>query len=181
MQGLDVRVGFNLSPRQLWSGRLAEKVMEKLTAAEVDPKDVVVEITESTAMADPDRTQRVLSDLHAWGLTLAIDDFGTGYSSLARLKHLPVDILKIDRSFVRDVDNDRDAASMVSAMIALASNLGMTPLAEGIETEGEWRFLAEHDCTLGQGFYFSKPVPPSEILAMHRRSSIHLVRDAGSA
>ena len=103
-------MGFNLSPRQLWSGRLAEKVMEKLSAAEVDPKNVVVEITESTAMADPDRTQRVLSDLHAWGLTLAIDDFGTGYSSLARLKHLPVDVLKIDRSFIHGVDRDPDSA-----------------------------------------------------------------------
>ena len=105
-QGIDVRLGFNLSPRQLWSGRLAEKLTEKLAAAEVNPHDVVVEITESTAMADPDRTQRVLADLHAWGLTLAIDDFGTGYSSLARLKHLPVDILKIDRSFIHDVDSD---------------------------------------------------------------------------
>jgi len=117
--------------------------------------------------------------LHDRGLQLAIDDFGTGYSSLARLKHLPVDILKIDRSFVRDVDNDRDAASMVSAMIALASNLGMTPLAEGIETEGEWRFLADHSCLLGQGFYFSKPVPPADILAMHRRSSIRLLDGTG--
>ena len=108
-QGIDVRLGFNLSPRQLWSGRLAEKLTEKLAAAEVNPHDVVVEITESTAMADPDRTQRVLADLHAWGLTLAIDDFGTGYSSLARLKHLPVDILKIDRSFIHDVDSDEDS------------------------------------------------------------------------
>jgi EAL domain-containing protein (putative c-di-GMP-specific phosphodiesterase class I) len=90
-----------------------------------------------------------------------------------------VDILKIDRSFVRDVDNDHDAASMVGAMIGLASNLGMTPLAEGIETLGEWRFLADHGCTLGQGFYFSRPVPPADILAMHRRASIHLVDELG--
>jgi EAL domain-containing protein (putative c-di-GMP-specific phosphodiesterase class I) len=130
-------------------------------------------------MTDPDRTQRILFELHDRGLQLAIDDFGTGYSSLARLKHLPVDILKIDRSFVRDVDQDRDAASMVSAMIALASNLGMTPLAEGIETEGEWRFLADRGCPLGQGFYFSRPVPAADILAIHRRAGLQVVDDAG--
>ncbi len=112
-QGLDIKVGFNLSPRQLWSAHLAEKVLGKLAGAGVDPHRIVVEITESTAMADPDRTQKILQELHAWGLTIALDDFGTGYSSLARLKHLPVDILKIDRSFIRDVDDDPSLASMV--------------------------------------------------------------------
>jgi diguanylate cyclase (GGDEF)-like protein/PAS domain S-box-containing protein len=176
--GLGLEIGFNLSPRQMWQPDLVDKVVSRLERAGMDPTKVVVEITESTAMTDPDHTQRVLFDLHDRGLQLAIDDFGTGYSSLARLKHLPVDILKIDRSFVRDVDNDHDAASMVSAMITLASNLGMTPLAEGIETEGEWRFLADRGCPLGQGFYFSKPVPPEEILAMHRRSSIRVADGA---
>jgi diguanylate cyclase (GGDEF)-like protein/PAS domain S-box-containing protein len=164
--GIDVRVGFNLSPRQLWSGRLTEKMMEKLSSAGVDPHDVVVEITESTAMADPDRTQRVLSELHAWGLTLAIDDFGTGYSSLARLKHLPVDILKIDRSFIHEVDRDDDSGRMVDAMVQLAHGLGMIPLAEGIETAEELAFLREVGCTLGQGFYFARPVPAVEIPAL---------------
>jgi EAL domain-containing protein (putative c-di-GMP-specific phosphodiesterase class I) len=171
-QGIDVRLGFNLSPRQLWSGRLAEKLTEKLAAAEVNPHDVVVEITESTAMADPDRTQRVLSDLHAWGLTLAIDDFGTGYSSLARLKHLPVDILKIDRSFIHDVDSDEDSRRMVEAMIQLAHGLGMMPLAEGIETEGELAFLRAAGCTRGQGFLFSRPVPADEVPALLARESL---------
>jgi EAL domain-containing protein (putative c-di-GMP-specific phosphodiesterase class I) len=171
-QGIDVRLGFNLSPRQLWSGRLAEKLTEKLAAAEVNPHDVVVEITESTAMADPDRTQRVLSDLHAWGLTLAIDDFGTGYSSLARLKHLPVDILKIDRSFIHDVDSDEDSRRMVEAMIQLAHGLGMVPLAEGIETEGELAFLQAAGCTRGQGFLFSRPVPADEVPALLARGSL---------
>jgi EAL domain-containing protein (putative c-di-GMP-specific phosphodiesterase class I) len=177
--GLELEIGFNLSPRQMWQPDLVDKIVTRLDHSGMDPTKVVVEITESTAMTDPDRTQRILFDLHDRGLQLAIDDFGTGYSSLARLKHLPVDILKIDRSFVRDVDNDKDAANMVSAMIALATNLGMTPLAEGIETEGEWQYLAARGCPLGQGFYFSKPVPPGDILAMHRRSSIHLVGDAG--
>jgi len=171
-QGIDVRLGFNLSPRQLWSGRLAEKLTEKLAAAEVNPHDVVVEITESTAMADPDRTQRVLADLHAWGLTLAIDDFGTGYSSLARLKHLPVDILKIDRSFIHDVDSDEDSRRMVEAMIQLAHGLGMVPLAEGIETEGELAFLKAAGCTRGQGFLFARPVPADEIPALLARPTL---------
>ena len=175
--GLELEIGFNLSPRQMFQPDLVSKIVSSLANSGMDPTKVVVEITESTAMTDPDRTQRILFDLHDRGLQLAIDDFGTGYSSLARLKHLPVDILKIDRSFVRDVDNDHDAASMVGAMIALATNLGMTPLAEGIETEGEWRFLADHACTLGQGFYFSRPVPPADILALHRRSSLRVVNE----
>jgi diguanylate cyclase (GGDEF)-like protein/PAS domain S-box-containing protein len=170
--GIDLRVGFNLSPRQLWSGRLTEKLMEKLSNAGVDPHDVVVEITESTAMADPQRTQRVLSELHAWGLSLAIDDFGTGYSSLARLKHLPIDILKIDRAFIHDVDRDEDSGRMVEAMVQLAHGLGMTPLAEGIERAEELAFLREAGCTLGQGFYFARPVPAEEIPALLRQGSL---------
>ena len=126
-------------------------------------------------MPDPDRTIESLGVLHDRGLRLAIDDFGTGYSSLARLKHMPVDILKIDRSFVRDIDQDRDAGSMVSAMISLATNLGMTPQAEGIETEAERRFLVDHGCSLGQGYLFSRPVPPEEILALHRRRALTVV------
>jgi diguanylate cyclase (GGDEF)-like protein/PAS domain S-box-containing protein len=162
-QGCDVTVGFNLSPRELWSTHLPERVLGKLKASGVDPRSVVVEITESTAMADPDRTQKILMDMHAWGISIALDDFGTGYSSLSRLKHLPVDILKIDASFVARVDTDRDNANMVRAMIDLAENLGMTALAEGIETEGELAFLVRHGCRLGQGFFLGRPLPASEI------------------
>jgi diguanylate cyclase (GGDEF)-like protein/PAS domain S-box-containing protein len=168
-EGLDLEVSFNLSPRQLWAPNLSEHILGKLQAAGMDPGRVVVEITESTAMADPDRTLRILQELHAWGLSLAIDDFGTGYSSLARLKHMPVDILKIDQSFVRDVDRDRDLAGMVRAMIQLAQSLGMTPLAEGIETRGEYEFLRANGCRLAQGFLFSHPVPAAEIAALTRQ------------
>ncbi|HEY7401665.1 MAG TPA: EAL domain-containing protein [Actinomycetota bacterium] len=174
-EGLTTEIGFNLSPRQLWQPNLVAKIVSRLTAAGMDPRRLVAEITESTAMTDPERTQQVLFDLHARGLRLAIDDFGTGYSSLARLKHLPVDVLKIDRSFVRDVDRDRDAQSMVSAMIALAANLGMTALAEGIETEAERAFLLERGCTLGQGFLVSRPVPADELLAFYRRSELRVI------
>jgi diguanylate cyclase (GGDEF)-like protein/PAS domain S-box-containing protein len=169
-QGLDLTVGFNLSPRQLWSAHLAQKVIGKLQGAGVDPQKVVVEITESTAMADPDRTQKILGELKAFGLTLALDDFGTGYSSLARLKHMPVDVLKIDRSFVRDVEQDASSASMVRAMVHLADGLGMTPLAEGIETPGELAFLQGLGCPMGQGFHFARPVPGDEIPALVTRA-----------
>jgi diguanylate cyclase (GGDEF)-like protein/PAS domain S-box-containing protein len=168
-EGLDLEVSFNLSPRQMWSAQLAEKVLGKLSSAGVDPGKIVVEITESTAMADPDRTLKILNELHAWGLTLAIDDFGTGYSSLARLKHMPVDILKIDQAFVRNVDRDIGLAGMVRAMIQLAQSLNMVPLAEGIETQGEMIFLRANGCRLAQGFLFARPVPASEVPALAQR------------
>jgi diguanylate cyclase (GGDEF)-like protein/PAS domain S-box-containing protein len=172
---LTLEISFNLSPRQLWQPAVVDKILARLEPAGMDPARLTVEITESTAMTDPDRTQTILEDMHGRGLRLAIDDFGTGYSSLARLKHMPFDVLKIDRSFIRDVDTDRDAASMVSAMIALAQNLGMTALAEGIETEVEWAWLADRGCAQGQGYYFSRPVPAAEILAFHRRAGLMVV------
>jgi diguanylate cyclase (GGDEF)-like protein/PAS domain S-box-containing protein len=176
--GLDLEMSFNLSPRQLWSAHLADRVLGKLDSAGVDPHKIVVEITESTAMADPDRTQQILAELHAWGLTLAIDDFGTGYSSLARLKHMPVDILKIDRAFVRDVDKDLGLAGMVRAMIQLAQSLNMTPLAEGIETRSEYIFLRANGCRLAQGFYFAKPAPAEAIPSLATRKDGLIPEDA---
>ena len=110
-------------PRQMWQPDLFAEDHGPAGGLRAWSRNVVVEITESTAMIDPDRTQAILHELHDRGLRLAIDDFGTGYSSLSRLKHMPVDILKIDRAFVRDVDKDRNAGSMVSAMIALAGSL----------------------------------------------------------
>ena len=174
-EGLDVEMSFNLSPRQLWRPDIATRILSRLAANNVDPTKTIVEVTESTAMTDPDRTLRILWDLHSRGLRLAIDDFGTGYSSLSRLKHMPVDILKIDRSFVRDVHADEQAGNMVKAIIQLADGLGMTPLAEGIETEREWRFLLESGCRLGQGFFFCRPIPAADILARHRRAGLKVV------
>jgi EAL domain-containing protein (putative c-di-GMP-specific phosphodiesterase class I) len=180
-EGLTLEIGFNLSPRQLWQPELVDKIVSPIVVAGMDPTRVTVEITESTAMTDPDRTVELLAAIHARGLKLAIDDFGTGYSSLARLRHMPVDILKIDRSFIRDLDKDEDAASMVTAMISLASNLGMSSLAEGIETQGEWHLLVERGCELGQGYYFSRPVPAPEILAIHRRAALRVIDGEATA
>ncbi len=173
--GLSLEMNFNLSPRQLWQPEVIQKVMRPVEAFGADPSNIVLEITESTAMTDPERTQRLLWEFHAKGFRVALDDFGTGYSSLSRLKHLPVDILKIDRSFVHDAAVDSEAGSMVRAIIQLADGLGMTPLAEGVETEQEWRFLSDHGCRLGQGYHFSRPVPASEITAQYHRSGLRLL------
>ena len=179
-EGLDLNISFNLSPRQLWQDDIADRIVAPILASGMDPSRVTVEITESTAMTNPDRTLGILHELHARGLKLAIDDFGTGYSSLARLRYMPVDVLKIDRSFVRELDRDEQNASMVAAMVALASNLGMTSLAEGIETKAEWHALVERGCERGQGYYFSRPVPADEIVAIHRRAALRVV-EGGAA
>jgi diguanylate cyclase (GGDEF)-like protein/PAS domain S-box-containing protein len=179
-EGLDLDMSFNLSPRQLYQDDIVDRIVDPILGSGMDPSRVTVEITESTAMTNPDRTLGILHELHARGLQLAIDDFGTGYSSLARLRYMPVHVLKIDRSFVRELDRDEQNASMVSAMVALASNLGMIPLAEGIETQEEWDALLERGCEHGQGFFFSRPVPADEILAIHRRSGLHMV-EGGAA
>ena len=180
-EGFDLELGFNLSPRQLWQPNLVEMIFANVETSGVDPSRLVLEITEGTAMTEPEKTQRILWDLHGRGLHLAIDDFGTGYSSLARLKHLPVSTLKIDRAFVMDLPNDGDAASMATAIVQLAESLGMSPLAEGIETEEQWRFLVDQGCTYGQGYYFSRPVPAEEITAIARGRALRMADDVTSA
>jgi diguanylate cyclase (GGDEF)-like protein/PAS domain S-box-containing protein len=162
---IDLEVGFNLSPRQFWQPDLAERIVAQIHGADVDPARVMVEVTESSAMMDPDRAQVILDGLHDAGLSIAIDDFGTGYSSLSRLRTMPVKVLKIDRTFVSNVHEDPQSASIVSAFLELARGLGMTTLAEGIETPEELAFLRQRGCQLGQGFLFSRPVPPEEIIA----------------
>jgi diguanylate cyclase (GGDEF)-like protein/PAS domain S-box-containing protein len=162
-EGVELEMGFNLSPRQFWQPDLAQRILSRLDERAVDPTKVMVEITESSAMRDPERAHDVLWSLHARGLRVAIDDFGTGYSSLSRLRSFPIDVLKIDRSFVSHLDQDPGLAHIAAAFIQLGRGLGMTTLAEGIETEGEWRFLAEQGCELGQGYFFSRPVPAEDL------------------
>jgi diguanylate cyclase (GGDEF)-like protein/PAS domain S-box-containing protein len=174
-EGLELEIGFNLSPRQLSQDDPVTRIADLILAEGMDPSRVTVEITESTAMHDPDRIIELLRGFKDRGLQLAIDDFGTGYSSLSRLRYMPVDVLKIDRSFVREVNADAQSASMVSAVIALANNLGMQPLAEGIETEDEWAFLADRGCPFGQGYLFSRPVPAEDISAIARRGGLRVI------
>ncbi|MEX1046992.1 MAG: EAL domain-containing protein [Actinomycetota bacterium] len=175
VEGLDVDVSFNLSPRQLRHPELPDHILPFLQQRDVNPARIIMEVTESTAMTDPERTQKVLWQLHAQGLRLAIDDFGTGSSSLSRLKHLPIDILKVDQSFIRDIPEDENAGSMVTAIIDLARGLKITSLAEGIETMEQWRFLTEAGCELGQGYLFSRPVPAAEISARFQKDGLQVI------
>ena len=164
-EGKKLNVAFNLSPRGLWHPDLHAKLLSLVECMDSTTGGVTIEITESALEADPDRAQEILAGLHDHGLTIALDDFGTGYSSLSRLRSLPIEVLKIDRSFIKDVENDQSARSVVRAMIQLAHSLGMIPLGEGVETLGQLDYLAERGCTLGQGFYFSRPVAAEEITA----------------
>ena len=132
----------------------------------------MIEITETAMMGVDSRAnmESVIDELHERGLRLAIDDFGSGHSSLSRLNQMRVSMLKIDQSFVRDLPNDRSSAVLVSSIIQLAQNLGLDPLAEGIETEEQRAFFLEHGCELGQGFHFSRPVVAVEFEALYRAS-----------
>jgi EAL domain-containing protein (putative c-di-GMP-specific phosphodiesterase class I) len=165
-EGLELDTSINLSPRQLWQPNLVQRIVSHLDSTGVDPETVVIEITESAATADPDRTLRVLREFRDRGLRLAIDDFGTAASSINRLKDLPVDILKVDQSFVRRLPADRDAARMARAIVGLGHSLGMVPLAEGIDSEDQREFLVRSGCPLGQGYLFGKPMPADAITAL---------------
>jgi diguanylate cyclase (GGDEF)-like protein/PAS domain S-box-containing protein len=164
--GLRIGVAVNV-PAILWHPATADRLIDTVTRHGVDPSLITVEVTESTAMTDPSVSDRVLERLTGAGLHLAIDDFGTGHSSLARLRELPVTTLKIDRSFVRELGSDPAADVLVDTIIGLARNLGLEPLAEGIETEQQRAILLARGCRLGQGFLFSRPVPAAQISARY--------------
>ena len=123
---------------------------------------IMIELTEQAAMNTSAELESMLAGIHSRGLRLAIDDFGTGYSSLERLRRLQPSTIKIDRSFVKDLPADRNAAVLVETMITMAAKLGIQCLAEGIETEDQRRFLIDHGCPLGQGYLYSKPLPRAQ-------------------
>jgi diguanylate cyclase (GGDEF)-like protein len=157
--GLTMRIAVNLSVKQLLQKNFAATVEQALHDTGLAPSLLELEITESTLMENAQDTLEALHRLHGLGVRLAIDDFGTGYSSLSYLKRFPVDIIKIDRSFVRDVPHDADDAAIVTGIIALAHSLRLDVVAEGVETESQLRFLRDHSCDLLQGYYLSQPVP----------------------
>ncbi len=152
------RVSVNLSLRQLQQRKFLDQVRETFRRNGVSPTSLELEITETTLMEDPERTIRILDALYGMGLHLAIDDFGTGYSSLSALQQFPINTLKIDRSFVRDVAIDRDDAAIVDAIIQMAHSLELEVVAEGVEDEQQLDFLRKHGCDYAQGHLFGDPV-----------------------
>jgi diguanylate cyclase (GGDEF)-like protein/PAS domain S-box-containing protein len=169
-QGLrGVRVAVNLSAQQLRHENLPLVVRGALACHDLVADDIELEITESTAMQNPELTLTVLNELSDMGIVLAIDDFGTGYSSLAYLKHLPIQRLKLDRSFVKDIEFDTSDAAICSATVALGHNLGLEMVAEGVENQAQQDFLAQLGCDVMQGFFYSRPVPIAEMITFLRQ------------
>jgi diguanylate cyclase (GGDEF)-like protein len=158
-----MRVSVNISARQIQRQDLAATVSQILQETELAPEFLELELTESSIMSKAKTTIEVLTKLQTMGVTISIDDFGTGFSSLAYLKRLPIDALKIDQSFVRDVSTNQDDAALVMAIITLAHNLRLRVVAEGVETEEQWKFLHLLKCDEIQGFFFSKPLPPDAL------------------
>ena len=162
-QGVFLKMSLNLSARDLLDQELPVKVAEIMLRHRVTPASFCLEITESTIMEDPVRALHTLERLNTMGFELAIDDFGTGYSSLAYLKRLPVDELKIDKSFVMNMAHDANDAQIVRSTIDLGHNMGLRVVAEGIESEVVWNLLAAMGCDQGQGFFISRPMATEDL------------------
>ena len=162
-QGVPLRLAVNVSVQSLYDDTFPALVAGLLHRSELDASQLVLDVTESTVMADPKRAQRVLAELGALGVTLAIDDFGTGYSSLAYLKQLPVSELKIDRSFVVGMATDSDDAVIVHSTIDLGQKFGLEVVAEGVESQRVWHLLERLGCDLAQGSYVCPPLPAEQL------------------
>ena len=169
-EGIDLNVSINLSARNLLDESLPRDLMNVLRQHALGPQMLTLEITESVIMEDPRRALEVLTELHAMGVGISIDDFGTGYSSLGYLRKLPANEIKIDKSFVMEMDRNRDDRTIVHSTIELAHNLGLTVVAEGVETEEVWRELRRLGCDTGQGYLFSRPLPAGRFAEWYRET-----------
>ncbi len=161
-----LRIAINLSPHQFFHIDIVERLRSTVEEAGLLPQDIEFELTESAMLVDPDEAADIIHRLQSAGFAIAIDDFGTGYSSLERLKRLPVETLKIDRSFVCDLPGTSRDASIVRSVVTLADNFKMNALAEGIETRQQWEALQAMGCELGQGYFFSRPLPATDFIAL---------------
>jgi diguanylate cyclase (GGDEF)-like protein len=173
----DVKVAVNLSPTQFRTGNLVKTVTEALAASGLPPRQLDLEITESVLLLESELTCQILHRLRGLGVCISLDDFGTGYSSLSYLRNFPFDKIKIDQSFVRDLTEQKDAIAIVRAVTALGRSLGMTTVAEGVETPEQLASLRAEGCTEAQGYLFSRPVPASEVPSL-LRESLSLTHDA---
>jgi diguanylate cyclase (GGDEF)-like protein len=172
--GEELSVAVNLSARSFLDAQFAVEIPRLLERTGVDARRLELEITESMLMLDPARAKATLDRLSGIGLRLSVDDFGTSYSSLANLKRLPVDGIKIDKSFVIDMPHDASDAAIVRSTIDLAHNLGLKVVAEGVESHEAWQRLASPGCDLAQGFHISRPLPAgalTRLLAERRKAA----------
>jgi EAL domain-containing protein (putative c-di-GMP-specific phosphodiesterase class I) len=163
----------NLSARQFADEFLLDHIAAALRESGMDPQLLELELTESMVIQNPQRAIKLLLAIKKLGVRLAIDDFGTGYSSLGQLKHFPIDTLKVDRSFIRDIPRNAEDKAITKAIIAMGKTLSMTVVAEGVETEEQETFLRDEACDEIQGFFFSKPIAPdkfAELFREHRRN-----------
>jgi EAL domain-containing protein (putative c-di-GMP-specific phosphodiesterase class I) len=167
----DIVVAVNISPVQFNDGRLPNVVQEALETSGLAPGRLEIEVTESVLLQNSDDRLAMLHRLRALGIRIALDDFGTGYSSLSYLRSFPFDKIKIDKSFIRDLGSNRDSMVIVEAVIGLARGLGMTTVAEGVETAQQLATLTEAGCTRVQGYLFSRPVPEGEVPGLVRTLS----------
>jgi diguanylate cyclase (GGDEF)-like protein len=163
-----VSMAVNLSPRQFVDENLLHDIDEALAASGMSPVLLQLEVTESMVMRNVSRAVKVLDAIQSRGIRLAIDDFGTGYSSMSLMKQFPIDTIKIDRSFVRDLPKDSEDQAITQAIISMGKALGMTVIAEGVETAEQETFLRNHACDEMQGYLFSKPVPPEQLAELLR-------------
>jgi diguanylate cyclase (GGDEF)-like protein/PAS domain S-box-containing protein len=161
-----IRVAVNLSSMQFIQRDLSLKVAKALKSSRLNPRFLELEITESVIMRNVNETITSLNDFKDMGIRISVDDFGTGYSSLNYLKRFPLDNLKIDRTFVKDIPENEDDVTITSAIIALAQSLGLGVVAEGVETESQLEFLEEHGCDMAQGYHFSRPLPPDQLVVL---------------
>ena len=161
-----IRLAVNLSGRQFLHFNLIKQVEDALAETQFNPADLDFEITETIAMHNAEESVGVMRQLKSLGIGLSLDDFGTGYSSLSYLKRFPIDVLKIDKSFVRDIPEDANDLAIVSAIIAMAHALGLRIVAEGVETDAQRHFLRDCGTQYAQGYYFGRPVPASEVEAL---------------
>ncbi|MGZ8289458.1 MAG: EAL domain-containing protein [Telluria sp.] len=164
-----LRLAINLSARQFQGRELLPRLDQLIARAGVDPALLELEITESAAMRDPEHTRGLLRQVRERGIHVAIDDFGTGYSSLSYLKLFAIDRIKIDRGFVTDIETDPNDAAIVTATIGLAHSLGLTVVAEGVETQAQSSFLRSRGCDEAQGYLFARPMPVDEFLKFMRK------------
>ena len=170
-------VSVNVSARQFQHSELSETISNILAETRLEPQYLRLELTESAIMADVPRAKLTLQKLSELGVRLSVDDFGTGYSSLSQLRWLPLNALKIDQSFVRDLPKDKDAAAIALAIIAMAHSLGIAVVAEGVETEAQLAFLKEHHCDEVQGYLFSRPVPAPQLVQFLEHAGLRTCRD----